>query len=226
MNDQQIILATDHHDGFADPNYGGSRSIIRGSKLKFTNDSYWLADDDKIDPAREFLVVQIDRVRQKWIDQKPVVTEVLTPDETPNIDELNDAASKDEWRERFGKLEGPWQFSYVAYLLDPASMAAFTYATSTVGGYIAIDTLKDATVRARMLHGAHYFPIVTLGHVHMNTAYGGRERPVLAVKKFVPIGPAPERAPALAAPEPAADVKPAKPKRGDSDAEMNDGIVW
>jgi hypothetical protein len=215
MNEQQIILANDHRDGFSDPNYGGARSVIRGSKIKFTNDAHWLADADEVDPEREFLVVQIDRVRQKWLDQRPVVTEVLQPNEAPNIEALNEAAPKEEWRDRFGKPEGPWQFSYVAYLLDPATMGAFTYPTATTGGYLAIDALKDATVRARMLQGANYFPVVTLGHVHMNTAFGGRERPELVIKRFVPIGPA---APALA-PKP-------ESKRGDSDAAMKDEIPW
>jgi hypothetical protein len=227
MSEQQIVLATDHHDGFSDPNYGGSRSIIKGSKIKFTNDAHWLADGDEIDPARKFLAVQIDRVVQRWEEQRPVETIVLKPEENPRIDERNDAVPREEWRERFGKLEGPYQFSYVVYLLDPETMAVFTYPTSTCGGYQAIGSLKDATQRARKVHGANFFPLVTLGKVHMNTAFGGRQAPAFVVKTFVPIGPAPEPAPTIAGPEaPTIDAKKTAPERGDSDAEMKDAIRY
>jgi hypothetical protein len=227
MSEQQIVLATDHHDGFSDPNYGGSRSIIKGSKIKFTNDFHWLAGADEIDPAREFLVIEILRVEQKWADQRPVETRILKPDERPNVDELNDATPRSEWRDYFGQFIGPWQFSYVAYLLDPATMEAFTYPTSTCGGYQAIGSLKDATQRVRKVHGANFFPLVTLGKVHMNTAFGGRQAPAFVVKTFVPIGPAPEPAPTFAGPEaPTIDAKKTAPERGDSDAEMKDAIPY
>jgi hypothetical protein len=225
MNEQQIILANDHHDGFSDPNYGSSRSIIKGCKIKFTNDFRWLAGADEIDPAREFLVIEILRVEQKWVDQRAVETRILKPDERPNVDELNDATPRTEWRDYFGKFVGPWQFSYVAYLLDPATMEAFTYPASTCGGYQAIDDLKEATQRARIVHGANFFPRVTLGRTHMPTGFGGRYRPALIVKDFVRIGPGPEGAPAIAA-GPTPGGKNAEPKRGDSDAEMKDKIPW
>jgi hypothetical protein len=227
MNEQKqnIVLASDHHDGFSDPNYGGSRSIIKGSKIKFTNDFRWLAGANEIDPAREFLVIEILRVEQKWSEQQAVETRILKPDERPNVDELNEAAPRSEWHDYFGKFVGPWQFSYVLYLLEPATMGTFTYPTSTIGGCIAVDNLKDATCRARRVYGENYYPLVTLGTVHMNTAYNGREAPALNVKTFVPIRPAAEGAPTIAGPEaPTIDAKKTDAKRGDSDVEMKVAI--
>jgi hypothetical protein len=232
MNEQSIVLADDHHDGFSDPNFRGSCSIVKGTKIKFTNDFRWLAGGDEINPAREFLVFEVQRVIQKWPPsgasdlRGPIETRILKSDERPNVEELNDATPRSEWRDKFGKLEGPWEFSYVLYLLEPKTMSAFTYLTGmTVGGCQAVDELKDATVRARLLQGASYFPLVTLSKIHMPTAFGGRDRPMFIVRTFVALGPASERASTITGPEaPTIDAKKTKPKRGDSDAEMNDKI--
>jgi hypothetical protein len=232
MNERSIVLADDHHDGFSDPNFRGSRSIIKGTKIKFTNDFRWLAGGDEINPAREFLVIEVLRVIQKWPPsglsnlRGPIETRILKPDERPNVEELNDATPRSEWRDKFGEFEGPWEFSYALYLLEPKTMGAFTYLTGmTVGGCQAVDELKDATVRARLLQGASYFPLVTLGKVHMPTDFGGRDRPMFIVKTFVALGPASERAPTIAGPgTPTIDAKKTEAKRGDSYIEMKDGI--
>ena len=194
MSETNLVLGSNgyHGDGFCEPDDDdGLHSIIRGTKLKFTNTAQWIsAHGDVIEPSREFLAVEVRRVVQKWIDQKPVETHILAPDEKPHVDELNETAPKEEWRDRFGQEVGPWQFSNVVYLLDPATMAAFTFPTSTVGGFQAVRTLKDETNRARLLRGDNYFPMVTLGDVHMPTAFGGRQRPAFIVKTFVLIGAA------------------------------------
>jgi hypothetical protein len=221
MNEHaNIALSKGYHDGFDDPDDGGLRSIIRGAKLKFTNAAKWITGDgDEINAAREFLVVELVRVVQKWIDGKPVETRILAPDETfPDIDELNAVAPKEEWRDHFGHAVGPWQKSIVAYLLDPATM-------STVGGFKAFNTLKDETRRARLVHGANVFPIVTLGDADMPTQFGHRRRPAFIVKRFVPIGPAAEPKPAIAAPASEEPTKPT-PKKGDRVGAMDDQIPW
>jgi hypothetical protein len=228
MNEHtNIALGNSYHDGFDDPDDGNFRSIIRGAKLKFTNAAKWITGDGgEINAAREFLVVELVRVVQKWIDGKPVETRILAPEENfPDIDELNTAAPKEEWRDHYGKAAGPWQKSYVGYLLDPATMACFTYPTSTVGGFQAFHTLKDETRRARLVHGANVFPIVTLGDVDMPTGFGPRRRPAFIVIRYVPIGPAAEPKPAIAAPASEEPPKPT-PKKGDSDGKMGDGIPW
>jgi hypothetical protein len=54
-------------DGFDAPDDGG-KSIIKGTKLKFTNGAQWIDDDDEvITKDREFLVVEIKRIWQKWL---------------------------------------------------------------------------------------------------------------------------------------------------------------
>jgi hypothetical protein len=229
-----VVLAINHDaDGFSDPNLGGSRSIIHGSKLKFTNDYRWIAGADgiEVDPAAEFLVVKIGRFVQRWGEpnQPPLETIELKPNEKPCIDERNDAVPRSEWRVKFGKSVGPYEFTYAAFLFDPVTMATYTYLTNNaVGGNIAIEQLKDATCRARLIHGEDYYPDVTLGHTHMPTAFGGRERPAFIVKNFVRIKPGGSQgAPAIAEPAaPTIDAKKPVPERGASDAEMNDTIKY
>jgi hypothetical protein len=122
----------------------------------------------------------------------PVETHILGPDDYfPDIERMNDNAPPEEFREAFGKRVGPYEKAHVVYLLDPKTMQAFTYPTSTAGGHRAVSDLKGDVQRARLLHGPNHFPVVTLSNVHMPTDYGGRQRPAFKVAKFVPIGPAP-----------------------------------
>jgi hypothetical protein len=178
-------------DGFDGTDDDGSRSIIRGSKAKFGNDGKWTdGAGDVIAPTREFIVVELVKVSQKWIDDKPADTRVIAPDEHfPDVERLNEEAPKTEWREKFGKLIGPWQNCIAVYLFDPATMEGYTWPTSTAGGFRCVSELKGAVHRARMMqHGDNVYPVVTLADTHMNTAYGGRQRPKFKVLRFITLG--------------------------------------
>jgi hypothetical protein len=190
MTEANTNLPTTASDGFDDFDDRAPKSIIRGIKLKFTNNAEWLtATGEVIAPDREFLVIEIIRVTQKWVDGMAAETRILAPDEPfPDIEQWNAEAPRSEWREAFGRSVGPWQNSYVVYLLDPRTMAGFTFPTSTSGGFRAIQELKDSTRRARMLRGANVFPLVTLDDVFMPTQFGGRRRPCFKIKKFVALG--------------------------------------
>ncbi len=188
-------------DGFDDDD-GVGASIIKGEKLKFTNTGEWVdGDGDPIAADREFLIVELMKVNQKWIDGKPVETHILGSGECfPDIEKLNAEAPRSEWREAFGKMAGPWQNSFVLYLLDPKTMRGFTFPTSTAGGFRAVFELKGDVYRARMLQGDNVYPVVTLADTHMKTQYGGRQRPAFKIVRFVPIGG--QARPLLEQPEP------------------------
>ena len=161
-----------------------------------------------IAPEREFIIVEIARVEQKWIDGMPVETRILAPDEYfRDIEKLNAEAPQSEWRDAFGKMVGPGQNSQVVYMIDPASMVGFSWPTSTAGGFRAIDEAKGSTRRARMMGAANVYPVVTLADTHMRTKFGGRQRPHFKVVRFVALGGADRRRPLLetAKPEPTND---------------------
>src|SRR5437879_3499623 len=138
MSDQ-VRANTVSTDGFDDDTGGNDKvRVIVGEKWSFTNEGQWVnADEELISTDREVVVVSIQRVLQKWIDQAPVheATKFLEAGEYVDVDELNDACPKSEWSEDLnGKPRGPWQVQQLCYFVDPATMLRFTYPTSTVGG--------------------------------------------------------------------------------------------
>jgi hypothetical protein len=193
MNNENLPTSyspvNNNDDGFDDYD-DGFNSIIRGTRLKFTNTSEWLTKDgEAIPPDRELLVIKTIRVVQKWVGGKPE-THILAKDEPfPDVKQLNDAAPPHEWREVFGQKKGPCENAFVVYLLDPKAMRAFTFVTATTGGFRAVRELKEQIRIARKLQDPNLFPLVTLTNAFMPTQYGGRQRPHFEVKRFVPIDP-------------------------------------
>ena len=199
----------DGFDTYNDAIEGGedqapSGRVIQGMRIKFTNEACWIDDADNELPANlELVVVDIGRVVQKWKNQQPVETIVLGPGEKfPDVAKLNDACPRSEWREGpSGQPQGPWQAQHIAYLLDPKTMSRFTWPTGTVGGAIAIRDLVDKVKWMRKFRGANVFPVVTLADVHMNTRYGGRQRPHFEIVRWATFGPGGEAEGALPAPD-------------------------
>jgi hypothetical protein len=175
--------------------------------------SGWVAGDDTVIAAdREFLVVEIVKALQKWIEQLPVETRVLAADEKfPDVDKLNDAAPREEWTEKFGKEVGPWQKCYVVYLLDPETMQVYSFPTNTHGGGRAVRELRETTSLARRIRGQNIYPRVRLGDVHMNTQYGGRQRPTFNIVNYEMLGS--ERATLTAVEPKQIEAKPSMAQR-------------
>lgn len=173
----------DGFDGFEDRVAGAddndernaSGSLIQGNLIKFTNEVTWvMRDGEEVSPDLELIAVDILRVVQKWIDKKPVETRVLAPGEkVPDIKALNEAAPKAEYGTDFnGAPQGPYQFQYVTYFLDPLTMDRFTYPTGTSGGAICTRDLADKVKWMRRFRGDHVFAVVTLSDAFMNTRFG------------------------------------------------------
>jgi hypothetical protein len=73
-------------------------------------------------------------------------------------------------------------------------MDAFTWLTSTSGGFRAVSEFKDKVRHARRIQqNDNIFPLVTLGDVHMKTQFGGRQRPHLNVVRYVALGGAEQK---------------------------------
>jgi hypothetical protein len=132
---------TDEAEGEDQDRFVGGR-VIQGTRINFTNEAIWVdAAKEKLPSDLELIVVDIGRVVQKWgkdnLPSGPPIT--LEPNQKfPDINALNEKCPKSEWRERFGKLEGPYQAQYVVYLWDPVTMNKYTWPTSTIGGHICV----------------------------------------------------------------------------------------
>jgi len=132
---------TDEAEGEDQDRFVGGR-VIQGTRINFTNEAIWVdAAKEKLPSDLELIVVDIGRVVQKWgkdnLPSAPPI--ILEPNQKfPDINALNEKCPKSEWRERFGKLEGPYQAQYVVYLWDPVTMNKYTWPTSTIGGHICV----------------------------------------------------------------------------------------
>ena len=157
-----------------------SDRVIQGEKLSFSNDFVWLTSDDEEFPdKRKLCVIDTQKLVQKWVNQIPVDTIWVPPQSKwPDLDKLNDACPKTEWRKDFNNnLVGPWQRSRVTYFVDLNTMEKFTWPTSTVGGDICVREFRDKVKMMRKLRGERVFAVVTLSDCHMSTRFGGRQRP-------------------------------------------------
>jgi hypothetical protein len=96
--------------------------MIQGTRIKFSNEGKWTDNQGiELDPGKHYLAIGVERVVNKWpVEQgPPLETIVLAPGQPfPNIDKMNKACPKSEWREAFGKQVGPYKPQRLLYLLD------------------------------------------------------------------------------------------------------------
>jgi hypothetical protein len=207
MSDNEIMKVSETAlDGFdSDADESQSRRVIQGVRVAFTNDFEWVDNNDEtISPDRELIMVDRTRVLQKWVDQMPVETRFLEPDEKwPDVEAMNEAAPRSEWREGpSGKPQGPWSCQWIIYLVDPLTLDKFTYPTNTTGGHLAVRDISDRIKNMRRFRGEHVYPVITLSDAFMNTRFGGRQRPHFKIVRWVRLGSGGGQVEALPPPPP------------------------
>jgi len=185
----------DAFDGFNEAIEGSAEQpqssvSVLGLKLKYL-DPLW-TDPDEQEVNVSLVVHDVQRKVQKWLDDsRPAETIMVAPGQPwPDIAQMNSECLRSEWREKFGKLQGPWQGEHVVCFFDPNTMARYWWPspTSTIGSAVCVRELVAQTRLMRSFRGEHVYPLVELGHTHMPTSYGGRERPSLVVKDWVTFG--------------------------------------
>jgi hypothetical protein len=185
----------DGFGGFTDQMEGedtqtGFGVSLFGLKLKFLNGAWYDPDEQKFNSP--LVVHDIQRKVQKWLDDtRPAETIVLAPGQPwPDIENMNNVCPQNEWREKFGKMRGPWQGEHVVLFFDPQTMQRFWWPSplTTIGSTICVRELVAQTKLMRDFRGGHVYPFVELSHTFMNTAFGGRERPDLKIKDWVRFG--------------------------------------
>jgi hypothetical protein len=188
---QSTETQLDGFTGYDDRVEGDDRpqggAVIQGVIVKFSNEGKWITgDDDELSSNLELVAVDAARIVQKWIDQKPEQTIFVAPGQKfPDVKEMNEKAPRSEWRENLnGEMVGPWQMQHVLYLVDLQTLDKYTYPTSTTGGSIAIRELCDK-VKWMRRRRPDANAVVTLSDVHMNTRFGGRQRPHFLIKRWI-----------------------------------------
>jgi hypothetical protein len=179
-------------DGFEGGDNEDGDRVIQGALIRFTNEATWIiGDGEELSSDLELIAVKVRRVVQKWKDGAPVETIILRSGEKwPDVEMMNEAVPRKEWEEGpDGEPRGPWQAQYIVYLLDPQTMDRFTYATGTVGGGIAVRDLINKVKDKRAYHCMdNIYAVIALTDVYMATRFGGRQRPHLAVKRWITFG--------------------------------------
>jgi len=189
-NDKNELLSTtaissdDSFAGFVDTYEGEdeivNQRMIQGTRIKFSNEGKWTDNQGiELDPGKHYLAIGVERVVNKWpVEQgPPLETIVLAPGQPfPNIDKMNKACPKSEWREAFGKQVGPYKPQRLLYLLDRLmTLDKYTFPTSTVGGTRAVHELADKIAWMRRYRQA---ALMNCGHI---SCVGAAGPPVAAI---------------------------------------------
>ena len=173
MSNADITTTTD--DGF-NGSFSSDRTI-KGVQLVWNDAQHWRDRDGQKAPE-QLLVVAIDAILQRWLRTagKP---EVIRDKPLPDPDALNSAIPIDEWETGIdGQKRPPWADTVVVYFIGPLVGCFYTFVSSTTGGLIAVDHLKESPVAGmRMLRGDRVVPLVELGERPMKTKFGDKSRP-------------------------------------------------
>jgi hypothetical protein len=185
----------DGFDGFTDEAEGSDHDqgqfvggrVIQGIRIAFDNEATWVDAAKNALPADlQLIVANVGRIVVKWgKDNIPIETIVLAPNQKyPDIKAMNEKCPKSEWREYFGKLEGPWQAQHVVYMWDPTTMNKYSWPTATAGGHICVSDIVEKTQMMRRFKKQRVFAVVKLRKTLMSKKYN-RQRPDLVVQQWV-----------------------------------------
>src|SRR5262249_23346065 len=147
--------------------FGGARL------LKFVSGSFVTREGETIDFNREFILLGLVKVVQKFVSKKLVDTIVVpTREKFPDVDKMNEAAPKEEWgTDLYGYPVGPYVRVLVLKLLDAATMDRYAFVTSSIGGMIAFGDISDKVKLVRRLKGVHVTVAVTCEAGKMRSSY-------------------------------------------------------
>jgi hypothetical protein len=164
-----------------------SDRTIKGTQLVWNDAQHW-RDRDGLKPPAQLLVVGVDAILQRWQDGKP---QVIRDKPLPDPDDLNATIPVDEWETGIdGQKRPPWADTAVVYFIDPLTGGFYTFVSSTTGGRIGVDHLKESVTGMRMLRGDRVLPLITLGERPMKTRFGTKSRPHFEVVDWKePISP-------------------------------------
>src|SRR5262245_27931292 len=102
------------------------QGLVGLKKLKFLNGAW--TDPDENEFKRLLVANDIRRRVLKWLEGStaPVETITLAPGQPwPDIEKMNGECPRSEWREIFGRVQGPWQGEHAVTFFDPDTMVCY-----------------------------------------------------------------------------------------------------
>jgi hypothetical protein len=171
-NDITKPEAPEPDDGFS----GSLRSgrVIKG-RLALWNDTQHWHDRDGVAMPSPLLAFSVDDLLRRWSAEKTPDYIIEKPLPDPAV--LNAAIPKSEWLVGIdGKPRPPWEYTVAVYLAAQTG-EIFTYLSSTIGGRMAFDQLREAVIVTRALRGERVIALVELDERPFKTNFGMRTRP-------------------------------------------------
>jgi hypothetical protein len=166
--------------------FGGARI------LKFVSGKYVTGEGEPINSQREFILLGLVKVVQKFISKKLVDTKIVpTREKFPDIDAMNEAAPREEWGvDPGGKPQGPYNRVLVLKLLDATTLDRFAFVTKSIAGMIAFGDISDKIKLIRRLKGANVTAAIACETVRMKSQYNphGVPRPHFRIVRYVKLG--------------------------------------
>jgi hypothetical protein len=145
--------------GMATGAFGGARI------LKFDTDHYVTREGEVIGPEREFIVLGLTKLVQKWVGGKLAEPPIVVPagEHAPDIDEMNEKAPKEEWGLDFNdNPAGPYKLVLVLKLMSEVGLDRLAFLSQSKGGGVGIGDLTDKIKFMRRQSGPDVVPVVSL----------------------------------------------------------------
>jgi hypothetical protein len=146
--------------------------LIVGEKARFDK-GRWLYNDLPMPPDRKYLGLTTTRKNVRFHEEGPPEVVAKKPGEPlPDVDALNEAIPRAQWREGLdGEPEPPWRRWFITVFLDTVTAQLFTHANSTVGAKIATLKLEQSVDWMSALKGAEVMPLIELRSASMANKY-------------------------------------------------------
>jgi hypothetical protein len=136
----------------------GALLTLRGTTTKWIAGKGW-HDTDGLPVPNVMLLINTDTLLRNWYPEFRGIRAKPLPD----VDKLNAAIPKAEWRVGLNKLpEPPWKLYYEFRLVDLDKKKLYVFANATYGTYLCYESIREAILVQRMLRGVNIIPLVSL----------------------------------------------------------------
>jgi hypothetical protein len=166
-------------DGFDAAELDRTESPIRGVDTRFKDGGYFNFADEIDTEGRGFAVFDL---AAGWLKLEKGCSPEYLMHKAGEPKPAQPHVEKEDWPLNLnGQPEHPWRWTRYLYLLDTSTGEISTFSSSTVGGRIGIDELRDQISFMRKVR-PDAIPIVSLQSKDMPTSFGGtKPRPYFKI---------------------------------------------
>src|SRR5262245_4582870 len=184
---------------------------IKGTKIKYVDPNWSNTRTGQVITGTTLTALSVAKVVSKWSGNNLVQSYTLAPDEKwPNFEAMNAKCPQSEWRDKFGKMVGPWDGQHCVYFIDKLyNVLTWPSPWDTKGSALCVSELIDQINLVRTIKGENVSPVCELGRILFPNSFNPhRQRPhLLNIVDWVRLGPE-QTARALPAADDTSDATP------------------